>query len=56
MKEEITVTAHFDGTLDAAEVFLKLIAERYKNLAMTEPSDYNKDEVLQSLNRLDCAG
>ena len=54
-RTEIHVTTVFDGELDASEVFVSLIAERYsqKNsrrnkkeyLAKTQDLGYNKDEV-----------
>jgi len=50
-RTEIHVTTVFDGELDAADVFVSLIAQRYnqndkkKNLAKTQDLRYNKDEV-----------
>lgn len=50
-RTEIHVTTVFDGELDAADVFVSLIAQRYnqndkkKNLAKTQDLMYNKDEV-----------
>ena len=50
-KTEIHVTTVFDGELDAADVFVSLIAQKYgqntgkKNLAKTQDLGYNKDEV-----------
>ncbi|XBX05514.1 hypothetical protein QMP26_34655 [Enterocloster clostridioformis] len=47
----IHVTAVFDGELDATEVFVGLIAQKYgqknnkDNLAKTQETGYNKDEV-----------
>ena len=50
-KTEIHVTTVFDGELDAADVFVSLIAQKYgqntgkDNLAKTQDLGYNKDEV-----------
>ncbi|RGD96869.1 hypothetical protein DWZ16_10330 [Clostridium sp. AF29-8BH] len=50
-KTEIHVTAVFDGELDATDVFVSLIAQRYggkdkrNNLAKTQEIEYNKDTV-----------
>ena len=50
-KTEIHVTAVFDGELDAADVFVSLIAQKYgrntgkDNLAKTQGKEYNKDKV-----------
>ena len=50
-RTEIHVTTVFDGELDAADVFVSLIAQKYgqndrkKNLAKTQEIRYNKDEV-----------
>ncbi len=50
-RTEIHVTTIFDGELDAADVFVSLIAQKYnqndrkKNLAKTQEMRYNKDEV-----------
>ena len=50
-RTEIHVTTVFDGELDAADVFVSLIAQRYnqndkkKNLVKTQDLMYNKDEV-----------
>ena len=50
-RTEIHVTTVFDGELDAADVFVSLIAQKYgqndrnKNLAKTQEIGYNKDEV-----------
>ena len=50
-KTEIHVTTVFDGELDAADVFVSLIAQKYgqntgrENLAKTQDLGYNKDEV-----------
>ncbi len=50
-RTEIHVTTVFDGELDAADVFVSLIAQKYKqndrkkNLAKTQEMRYNKDEV-----------
>ena len=47
----IHVTTVFDGELDAADVFVSLIAQKYgqntgkDNLAKTQDLGYNKDEV-----------
>mgnify|MGYP000376399882 FL=1 len=48
---EIHVTTVFDGELDATDVFVSLIAQKYgqniskENLAKTQDLEYNKDEV-----------
>ena len=50
-KTEIHVTTVFDGELDAADVFVSLIAQKYgqntskENIAKTQDLEYNKDEV-----------
>ena len=50
-KTEIHVTTAFDGELDAADVFVSLIAQTYgqntgkENLAKTQDLGYNKDDV-----------
>ena len=50
-KTEIHVTAVFDGELDAADVFVSLIAQKYgqntgkDNLVKTQEKEYNQDEV-----------
>ena len=54
-RTEIHVTTVFDGELDASEVFVSLIAERYsrknsrgnakEQLAKPQDIGYNKDEV-----------
>ena len=54
-RTEIHVTTVFDGDLDASEVFVSLIVERYsqknsrrnakERLAKTQDLRYNKDEV-----------
>ena len=50
-KTEIHVTTVFDGELDATDVFVSLIAQKYgrniekDNLAKTQEISYNKDEV-----------
>ena len=50
-KTEIHVTAVFDGELDAADVFVSLIAQKYgqntgkDNLVKTQDKEYNKDKV-----------
>ena len=50
-KTEIHVTTVFDGELDAADVFVSLIAQKYSQrndkeyLAKKQDSEYNKDEV-----------
>ena len=49
-KTEIHVTTVFDGELDATDVFVSLIAQKYgqntskENLAKTQDLEYNKDE------------
>ena len=53
-KTEIHVTAVFDGELDAADVFVSLIAQKYGQdaakvkLAKKQDLEYNKDKVQQS--------
>ena len=50
-KTEIHVTAVFDGELDAADVFVSLIAQKdgqdtgKRNLAKKLEMEYNKDKV-----------
>ena len=50
-KPDLHVTTVFDGELDAADVFVSLIAQKYgqntgkENLAKTQDLEYNKDEV-----------
>ena len=50
-KTEIHVTTVFDGELDATDVFVSLIAQKYSQrnnkeyLAKTQDLRYNKDEV-----------
>ena len=50
-KTEIHVTTVFDGELDATDVFVSLIAQKYgqntskENLAKTQDLEYNKDKV-----------
>ena len=50
-KTEIHVTTVFDGELDAADVFVSLIAQKYgqdtrkRNLAKKQEMEYNKDKV-----------
>ena len=50
-KTEIHVTAVFDGELDAADVFVSLIAQKYgqntskDNLVKTQEKEYNQGEV-----------
>ncbi len=50
-KTEIHVTTVFDGELDATDVFVSLIAQKYGTsakkdfLAKTQGIGYNKDEV-----------
>ena len=54
-RTEIHVTTVFDGELDASEVFVSLIAERYsqknsrrnakEHLVKTQDLRYNKDKV-----------
>ena len=50
-RTEIHVTTVFDGELDAADVFVSLIAQKYsqknekEHLAKTQDIGYNKDEV-----------
>ncbi len=61
-KTEIHVTTVFDGELDAADVFVSLIAQKYSqkttrnNLAKKQDLGYNKDKVQRTVFRLDCAG
>ena len=53
-KTEIQVTAVFDGELDATDVFVSLIAQKYgqntgkDNLAKTQDLGHNKDKVQQN--------
>ena len=50
-KTEIHVTTVFAGELDAADVFVSLIAQKYgqntgkENLVKTQDLGYNRDEV-----------
>ena len=50
-KTEIHVTTVFDGELDAADVFVSLIAQKYgqdtgkRNLVKKQEMEYNKDKV-----------
>ena len=50
-KTEIHVTTVFDGELDAADVFVSLIAQKYgqntskDNLVKTQEKEYNQGEV-----------
>ena len=50
-KPEIHVTTVFDGELDAADVFVSLIAQKYgqntgkDNLVKTQDREYNEDKV-----------
>ena len=50
-KTEIHVTTVFDGELDAADVFVSLIAQKYgqntgkDNLVKTQDREYNEDKV-----------
>ena len=50
-KTEIHVISVFDGELDATDVFVSLIAQRYgrkdrqNSLAKTQEIEYNKDTV-----------
>ena len=50
-KTEIHVTTVFVGELDAADVFVSLIAQKYgqdtgkRNLAKNQEIEYNKDKV-----------
>ena len=50
-KTEIHVTAVFDGELDATDVFVSLIAQKYHqkkdniHLAKSQDLRYNKDKV-----------
>ena len=50
-KTEIHVTTVFDGELDAADVFVSLIAQKYgqntgkDNLVKTQDKEYNQGEV-----------
>ena len=56
-KTEIHVTTVFDGELDAADVFVSLIAQRYSRgnrksgkeyLAKSQETSYNKGEVQET--------
>ena len=50
-KTEIHVITVFDGELDAADVFVSLIAQKYgqdtgkRNLTKRQEMEYNKDKV-----------
>ncbi len=61
-KTEIHVTTVFDGELDATDVFVSLIAQKYSQkkrkeyLAKSQDIEYNKDKVQMTVFRLDCAG
>ena len=61
-KTEIQVTAVFDGELDATDVFVSLIAQKYSqrkdniSLAKTQDLGYNKTRFSRTVFRLDCAG
>ncbi len=50
-RTKIHVTTVFDGELDATDVFVSLIAQKYSRninkeyLAKTQETRYNKDEV-----------
>ena len=50
-KTEIHVTTVFDGELDAADVFVSLIAQKYgqntgkDNLVKKQDREYNEDKV-----------
>ena len=50
-KTEIHVTTVFDGELDATDVFVSLIAQKYRQkkrkeyLAKSQDIEYNKDKV-----------
>ena len=61
-KTEIHVTTVFDGELDATDVFVSLIAQKYSQrnnkeyLAKTQDLEYNKDKFRVTVFRLDCAG
>ena len=50
-RTEIHVTAVFDGELDATDVFVSLIAQKYsqkkekEHLAKKQDLEYNKDKV-----------
>ena len=54
-KTEIHVTTVFDGELDATDVFVSLIAQKYSQrnnkeyLAKTQDLEYNKDKVQSCL-------
>ena len=53
-KTEIHVTTVFDGELDAADVFVSLIAQKYgktttkEYLAKRKDMSYNEDEIQKS--------
>ena len=65
-KTEIHVTTVFDGELDATDVFVSLIAQKYSQrnnkeyLAKKQDLEYNKDKVTQywqaASGRLSIAG
>ncbi len=50
-KQRSMLPQYFDGELDATDVFVSLIAQKYsqrndkENLAKTQDLEYNKDEV-----------
>lgn len=52
-RTEIKVTAVYDGDLNATDVFVSLIAQKYGNytkeyLAITQELKYNKDKLQES--------
>lgn len=52
-RTEIKVTAVYDGDLNATDVFVSLIAQKYGNcakeyLAITQETRYNKDKLQES--------
>lgn len=52
-RTEIKVIAVYDGDLNATDVFVSLIAQKYRNhtkeyLAITQEMDYNKDKLQES--------
>ncbi len=61
-KTEIHVTTVFDGELDATDVFVSLIAQKYSQrndkeyLAKKQDLDIIKTRFSMTVFRLDCAG
>ena len=61
-KTKIEVTTVFDGELDATDVFVSLISQKYgktntkEYLAKKKDLKYNEDEFNRARYRLDCVG